>query len=209
MESQGGGNDPRAAAQVGLGVRTSGTSRTVGQGELTVTSNATDVAILGNGYFRAQLASGEQAYTRAGNFTLDASGRLVTQHGQVVEPGITIPADFSNLTIEADGTVEVTLAGASQPTQLGKIQLYTFTNPGGLSSIGDNLVQPTSGSGEALTARAGENGAGTLAEGQLEGSNVKAVEEMIDMIAAQRAYELNSKVIQSADQMLQKLTSLR
>ncbi len=206
-DPRGGGNP--APLQVGLGVRTSGTSRTFGQGEITVTSNATDVAILGAGFFRVQLPSGEQAYTRAGNFTLDASGRLVTQHGELVEPGISIPTDATNLTIKADGTLEVTQAGRTAPTQLGQLELYTFTNPGGLASIGSNLLQPTAGSGEALQARPGEEGAGTLAQGQLEGSNVKAVEEMIDMIAAQRAYELNSKVIQSADQMLQKLTSLR
>jgi len=202
----GGGPSP---LQVGLGVQTGSTTRSFGQGDLTTTSNPTDVAIQGTGFFGVQLPSGEPGYTRAGNFSLDATGRLVTQHGEVVDPGITVPPGATNLTIKADGTVTAVMPGRSDPAELGRIALYTFANPGGLTSIGNNLLAQSPGSGEAQQASPGEQGAGTLAQGVLEGANVRAVEEMIEMIAAQRAYELNSKVIQTADQMLQKLTSLR
>jgi flagellar basal-body rod protein FlgG len=195
--------------EVGLGVRTGTTTRSFSQGELTNTQNPTDVAVQGNGFFRVQLPSGDYAYTRAGNFSLDATGRLVTQHGEVVEPGITVPPDATQLTIKPDGTVSAVVAGSQNPSDLGQIQLYTFPNPGGLSGLGSNLLGQTAASGEAQQVKPGEQGAGTLAQGMLEGSNVQAVEEMIAMIATQRAYELNSKVITTADQMLQRLTNLR
>ena len=203
-----GGGQP-APIQVGLGVRTGSTTRSFGQGELAQTNNPLDLAIEGQGFFRVQRTSGESGYTRAGNFRVDATGRLVTQHGEAVEPGITVPADATEITIKPDGTLLAKVAGKDDPTEIGQIELYTFPNPGGLSAVGNNLFAQTAGSGEALRARPGENGTGTLAQGMLEGANVKAVEEMIDMIATQRAYELNSKVIQSADQMLQRLTTLR
>jgi len=203
-----GGNAP-APLQVGLGVRTGATTRTFGQGELITTSRPLDVAIEGAGFFRVQRASGDAAYTRAGNFNLDANGRLVTTHGEVVEPGITVPKDTEELTIRRDGTVLARVANTTDPVELGQIELHTFANPGGLSSLGSNLFQETPGSGEAQRLKPGEQGAGSLTQGYLEGANVKAVEEMIDMIATQRAYELNSKVIQTADQMLQRLTTLR
>ncbi len=206
-DARGGGNP--TPLQVGLGVRTGSTTRSFGQGELSNTQNPTDVAIQGSGFFRVQLPSGDFGYTRAGNFSLDATGRLVTQHGEVVEPGITVPPDATAITIKPDGTVTATLAGRPDPSELGQIELYTFTNPAGLSSTGNNLFVQTVGSGDAQRARPGEQGAGTLAQGMLEGANVKAVEEMIDMIACQRAYELNSKIISTADQMLQRLTNLR
>ena len=204
--SGGGGPVP---LQVGLGVQTGTTSRAFAQGDLTTTQNPTDVAIQGAGFFRVQQLSGDPGYTRAGNFSLDATGRLVTQHGEVVDPGITVPAGATNLTIKADGTVSVTMSGSTTPSDIGKINLYTFANPGGLSAIGNNLFAPSAGSGEAQSATPGLAGAGTLAQGVLEGANVQAVQEMVEMIAAQHGYELNSKVIQSADQMLQRLTSLR
>jgi len=203
-----GGNAP-SPLQVGLGVRTGATTRTFGQGELLTTNRPLDVAIEGAGFFRVQRASGDAAYTRAGNFNLDATGRLVTTHGEVVEPGITVPKDTEELTIRRDGTVLAKVANTTDPVELGQIELYTFANPGGLSSLGSNLFQETPGSGEALRQKPGEQGAGALTQGYLEGANVKAVEEMIDMIATQRAYELNSKVIQTADQMLQRLTTIR
>jgi flagellar basal-body rod protein FlgG len=206
-DARGGGNP--TPLQVGLGVRTGSTTRSFGQGELSNTQNPTDVAIQGNGFFRVQLPTGDFGYTRAGNFSLDATGRLVTQHGEVVEPGITVPPDATAITIKPDGTVTATLAGRAEPSELGQIELYTFTNPAGLNSTGNNLFAQTVGSGDAQRARPGEQGAGTLAQGMLEGANVKAVEEMIDMIACQRAYELNSKIISTADQMLQRLTNLR
>ena len=206
-DARGGGNP--TPLQVGLGVRTGSTTRSFGQGELSNTQNPTDVAIQGSGFFRVQLPTGDFGYTRAGNFSLDATGRLVTQHGEVVEPGITVPPDATAITIKPDGTVTATLAGRTDPSELGQIELYTFTNPAGLNSTGNNLFVQTVGSGDAQRARPGEQGAGTLAQGMLEGANVKAVEEMIDMIACQRAYELNSKIITTADQMLQRLTNLR
>ena len=206
-DARGGGNP--TPLQVGLGVRTGSTTRSFGQGELSNTQNPTDLAIQGSGFFRVQLPSGDFGYTRAGNFSLDATGRLVTQHGEVVEPGITVPPDATAITIKPDGTVTATLAGRPDPSELGQIELYTFTNPAGLNSTGNNLFVQTVGSGDAQRARPGEQGAGTLAQGMLEGANVKAVEEMIDMIACQRAYELNSKIITTADQMLQRLSNLR
>jgi flagellar basal-body rod protein FlgG len=203
-----GGGQP-SPLQVGLGVRTGSTTRSFGQGELGATGNPLDLAIQGGGFFRVQRIGGESGYTRAGNFTVDATGRLVTAHGQIVEPGITVPPDATHITVNADGTVLAQVAGRDDQTTLGQLELYTFPNAGGLSSLGDNLFAQTGGSGEAQRSRPGEGGTGTIAQGMLEGANVKAVEEMIDMISTQRAYELNSKVIQSADQMLQRLTSLR
>jgi flagellar basal-body rod protein FlgG len=203
-----GGGQP-APLQVGLGVRAGSTARSFGQGELVSTGNPLDLAIEGQGFFRVQRPNGDPAYTRAGNLRVDASGRVVTPHGEVVDPGITIPPDATQVTVKPDGTVLATLPGRQDETELGQLELYTFPNPAGLSATGNNLFAANAASGDALRSRPGENGTGTIAQGMLEGANVKAVEEMIDMIATQRAYELNSKVIQSADQMLQRLTSLR
>ncbi|HEY7725426.1 MAG TPA: flagellar basal-body rod protein FlgG [Anaeromyxobacteraceae bacterium] len=203
-----GGNDP-TPLQVGLGVRTGSTSRSFAQGDMTATQNPLDLAIEGPGFFRVQRLAGDFAYTRAGNFKVDATGRLVTQHGEIVEPGITVPADAVELSIRPDGTVAARTASSTDPMELGQVELHLFPNAGGLSSIGSNLFQETAASGVPQRVRPGEQGSGQLAQGYLEGANVKAVEEMIDMIATQRAYELNSKVIQTADQMLQRLTNLR
>jgi flagellar basal-body rod protein FlgG len=205
--AQGGG--PPAPLQVGLGVRTGATTRSLAQGDMLNTQNPLDLAIGGAGFFRVQRPSGELAYTRAGNLQVDATGRLCTQQGFVIEPGITIPHDATQVSIRADGTVSATVPGHDQPTEVGQIDLAMFANPTGLESIGDNLLVETAASGSALVSKPGTDGAGTLTQGALEGANVKAVEEMIDMITTQRAYEMNSKVIQTADQMLQKLTSLR
>jgi flagellar basal-body rod protein FlgG len=195
--------------QVGLGVRTAGVTRLQTQGDLLNTGNATDVAIQGNGYFRVQQANGDYAYTRAGSFHVDANGKLTTLTGEVIDPGITIPSSMTNLTIGADGTVTATVAGQTQPNELGQITLSTFVNPSSLQSIGNNLMVASAGSGQPTQVKPGDQGTGTLAQGFLENANVQAVTEMVDMISAQRAYELNSKVIQTADQMLQKLTTLR
>jgi flagellar basal-body rod protein FlgG len=203
-----GGTAP-SPLQVGLGVRNGATTRSFSQGDMLNTSNPLDVAIEGAGFFKVQRASGEPAYTRAGNFRVDATGRLVTQRGELVEPGITVPPEATGVTIQPDGTVHAKVSGREEPVELGQIELVSFTNPAGLSAIGGNLFEQTVASGEALTTRPGEGGTGQLAQGYLENANVKAVEEMIDMISTQRAYELNSKVIQSADQMLQRLTQLR
>jgi flagellar basal-body rod protein FlgG len=203
------GGTPPSPLQVGLGVRPGATTRSFSQGDMLVTSNPLDVAIEGGGFFKVQRPSGEPAYTRAGNFRVDATGRLVTQRGELVEPGITVPPEATGLTIEPDGTVLAKVSGREEPVELGQIELATFTNPSGLTALGGNLFEQTAASGEATTSRPGENGVGQLAQGYLENANVKAVEEMIDMITTQRSYELNSKVIQSADQMLQRLTQLR
>ena len=203
-----GGTAP-APLQVGLGVRTGSTTRTFSQGELTGTHNQLDFAIEGDGFFRVMRPDGTAAFTRAGNFRVDATGRMVTQRGELVDPEITVPLDALAVTVTADGTVTAKVPGRDAPEEIGKMQLATFPNTSGLEAVGGNLYVQTEGSGEALTVRPGEQGAGTISQGFLEGSNVKAVEEMIDMIAVQRAYELNSKVISTADQMLQRLTQMR
>ncbi|MBC8134060.1 MAG: flagellar hook-basal body complex protein, partial [Deltaproteobacteria bacterium] len=166
-------------------------------------------AIEGAGFFRVQRASGEVAFTRAGNLRVDETGRLVTQHGEIVEPGITVPPETTRLTFRPNGTVLASLPNKQDGTELGQLQLTIFTNPAALEAIGHNLFQPTGASGQEIQVRPGEQGAGAIAQGFLEGANVKAVEEMIDMISTQRSYEMNSKVIQTADQMLQRLTQLR
>ena len=203
-----GGGQP-TPLQVGLGVKTGSTTRAMGQGDMLNTQNPLDLAIEGNGYFRVQLPSGDIAFTRAGNLRVDETGRLVTQHGEIIEPAITVPQETTGLTVKSDGTVLATLPGKTDPTELGQIQLTTFTNPAALNAMGHNLFQPTGASGQEQQLKPGERGAGTLSQGFLESSNVQAVEEMIDMISTQRSYEMNSKVIQTADQMLQRLTQLR
>ncbi|MES1206115.1 MAG: flagellar basal-body rod protein FlgG [Pseudomonadota bacterium] len=206
-QGQGGGSP--SPLQVGLGVRTESTTRSFAQGDLQNTQNPLDVAIQGGGFLRVQRSNGELAYTRAGNLRVDAEGRLVTQQGELMQPPVTIPKDATAVTIQTDGTVLVTMPGKTDPTQAGTIELSVFPNPGGLESLGDNLLTETAASGAPVNVKPGEQGAGTLSQGFLETANVKAVEEMIDMITTQRAYEMNSKVIQTADQMLQRLTSLR
>jgi flagellar basal-body rod protein FlgG len=203
-----GGGQP-GPLQVGLGVRTGSTTRSMGQGDMVGTQNPYDIAIEGSGFFRVQRPTGDIAFTRAGNFRIDETGRLVTQRGELVEPAITVPPETTTLTIKPDGTVLAQVPGRTDPTQLGQLELTTFTNPGALEAIGGNLFQPTGATGQELQVKPGEQGIGTLSQGFLETANVKAVEEMVDMITTQRAYEMNSKVIQTADQMLQKLTSLR
>ncbi|HEY5285069.1 MAG TPA: flagellar basal-body rod protein FlgG [Polyangia bacterium] len=203
---QGGGRPE--PLQVGLGVRTATTTRSFAQGDMTATQNPLDLAIEGGGFLRIQRANGEFGYTRAGNLRVDATGRLVTQTGEVVDPGMTIPQDATSITIRADGTVLVAVPGKVDPTELGTLHLALFTNPGGLDALGNNLYGATVASGEPVLVKPGEQGAGSISQGYLENANVQAVQEMVDMITTQRAYEMNSKVIQSADQMLQRLTQL-
>jgi flagellar basal-body rod protein FlgG len=205
--------DPRGGAnptplQVGLGVRTGSTNRSFSQGDLVTTGNPLDLAIQGGGFFRVQRSSGEYGYSRAGNLRADSTGRVVTMNGESLDPEITLPTDTAKVTVNADGTVLATNSAGTQQ-QVGQISLYLFTNPGGLEAIGGNLLVQTAASGEPTTATPGQTGAGSLAQGFLEGANVKAVEEMVDMIATQRAYELNTNVIKTADQMLQRVTNLR
>ena len=203
-----GGGQP-APLQVGLGVRTGSTTRSMAQGDMVSTQNQYDVAIEGNGYFRVQRTNGDIAFTRAGNFRVDDTGRLVTQRGELLEPGITVPPDTIAVTVQPDGTVLAKVPNRTDQTTLGRIDLTTFTNPGALEAIGGNLFQPTAASGQELQVHPGDQGVGTLSQGFLETANVQAVVEMVDMISTQRSYEMNSKVIQTADQMLQRLTSLR
>jgi flagellar basal-body rod protein FlgG len=204
-----GGTSP-VPLQVGLGVRTSGTSRSFTQGDYSQTDNPLDLAIQGDGLFRVTQPNGEYAYTRAGNFKVDAEGRLVTQRGELIEPQIVIPKDTTSIAISEQGVVSVeTATTQGKPTELGQLELCTFVNPAGLSAIGGNLFIETAASGGAMIGRPGEQGSGTILQSALESSNVKAVEEMVAMISTQRSYELNSKVIQTADQMLQKLSNLR
>jgi flagellar basal-body rod protein FlgG len=203
-----GGGQP-GPLQVGLGVRTGTTTRSMAAGDRINTQNQYDLAIDGAGYFRVQRPNGDVAYTRAGNLRIDQTGRLVTQSGDMIEPNITVPTETLSVTVRPDGTVLAQLPGRTDPQELGQLELTTFTNPGALQSIGNNLLQPTAASGQELRQKPGEQGLGTLSQGFLEGANVKAVEEMIDMITTQRSYEMNSKVITTADQMLQRLTNLR
>lgn len=198
-----------APLQVGLGVKPVATTRSYAQGDLVNTQNPLDLAIEGPGFFRVQRTNGEFGYTRAGNFRVDANGQLQTQRGEAIEPSINVPHDAMAVTVRADGTVTAKTPGRDDLTELGRLELVMFPNPGAMESIGGNLMSANAASGDPFVVKPGEQGAGLLSQGFLESSNVEAVEEMINMITTQRSYELNSKVIQTADQMLQKLTSLR
>jgi flagellar basal-body rod protein FlgG len=203
-----GGVSP-APVQVGLGVRNVSTTRSQAEGDLLTTQNPYDVAIEGTGFFRVVKPSGDFAFTRAGNFRVDSMGRMVTQRGELLDGNISVPLEATQVTIRPDGTVAARVPGKDDLVDLGRIELTMFTNPSGLEAQGGNLFFAGEAAGQQMQVRPGEAGAGSLAQGFLEGSNVKAVEEMVDLISTQRSYELNSKVIQTADQMLQRLTNLR
>ena len=203
-----GGTNP-VPIQVGLGVRTASTARSQQMGDLEATNNPLDVAVQGAGFFRVTRPSGEFAYTRAGNFRVDGMGRLTTQRGEQLDANISIPLEATKVNIDAAGKVTATIQGKDTEQDLGQLELTLFTNPAGLEAIGGNLFMPNEAAGQAMQVKPGEMASGSLAQGYLETSNVKAVEEMVDLISTQRAYELNSKVIQTADAMLQRLTSLR
>jgi len=194
--------------QVGLGVRTAASTRNFSQGALQNTGNNLDVAVKGQGFFQIQLPDGSTGYTRDGAFQLDAGGQIVTSAGYVLQPGITVPANATSLVIAENGSVQVTVPGQTAVQTLGQIQLASFVNPAGLDPRGGNLYAETSASGTPNAAAPGSNGLGSLARGFVEGSNVNVVEELVGMIATQRAYELNSKAIQTSDQMLQRLAQL-
>jgi flagellar basal-body rod protein FlgG len=191
--------------QVGLGVRAVATSRQFSQGTLTQTYNNLDVAIQGKGFFQITMPDGTTGYTRDGSFQLDAQGQLVTNNGYLVQPGITVPSNATNITIANDGTVTATVAGQVAPQNLGQIQLATFINPAGLDPKGQNLFAETPASGAPQTAAPTVQGMGSVSQGFVESSNVNVVQELVTMIQTQRAYELNSKAIQTSDQMLQRL----
>jgi flagellar basal-body rod protein FlgG len=195
--------------QIGHGTRLVATQKVFMQGDFQHTENQFDMAIEGDGFFQIVQANGDLAYSRAGNFKIDSEGRLVTPDGMLMEPEISIPVDSLAVSIATDGTVSVQEPGQSSPVEVGTIQLARFANPAGLESIGRNLFTITAASGEATTGNPGEDGFGTIAQGYLEMSNVSVVDEMVNMITAQRAYEINSKAIQAADEMLQAANNLK
>jgi flagellar basal-body rod protein FlgG len=203
------GNQVPTGIQLGQGTRPVATQKIFLQGDYQHTQNELDMSIEGNGFFQVLQPSGEVAYTRAGAFKLDSEGRIVNSDGYFIEPAIAVPTDTVQISIGTDGTVSVLQAGETEPTEIGTIQLARFVNPAGLNSIGRSLYLPTSASGDAITGTAGEDGFGTIAQGYLEMSNVRVVEEMVNMIVAQRAYEINSKGIQAADEMLQMANNVK
>jgi flagellar basal-body rod protein FlgG len=202
------GNILPAGVELGSGVKTVGTPRLMTQGALMPTGKETDVAIRGEGFFPISLPDGRTAYTRDGSFAIDATGRLVTAQGNLINPAITVPANATGLTINAQGQVMVTPAGTTTPTQIGQIQLAMFVNKSGLQGIGDNLFLETPSSGAAQLGNPGALGYGNLMQSNLEQANVEAVSEISDLIAAQRAYEMNAKVVTAADQMLQSTSGM-
>lgn len=194
--------------QIGTGVRPVATERVHTQGNLQATGNSLDIAIQGDGFFQVLLPDGTTAYTRDGAFQLNAEGQLVTASGYQVQPAIVIPPNVLSVTVSKDGIVSVTQVGSAAPVQIGQLQMATFINNAGLQSYGENLYLETGSSGAAQTNAPGSNGAGLLNQGFVETSNVNVVEELVNMIQTQRAYEINSKAIQTSDQMLQRLSQL-
>ncbi|MDK2123738.1 flagellar basal-body rod protein FlgG [Parachitinimonas caeni] len=194
--------------QLGTGVKPVATERIHGQGNLQLTDNPFDLAVSGEGFFQIQMPDGSTGYTRDGAFHVNSTGQLVTSSGYPVLPGITVPQGATRFSVSRDGVVSVTTQGQAQPTQLGNLQLATFINNGGLQSIGENLYLETAASGAPITGAPGSNGLGVLNQSYVETSNVNITEELISMIQAQRAYEINSRSIQTSDQMLQRLTQI-
>lgn len=188
--------------QIGLGARSISSERLFSQGDFKQTENPLDMVIEGSGFFQVRLANGEMAYTRAGSFHLNAEGQVVTATGESLEPAVTVPREATSITIGTDGTVSVTMPGQANAQNVGQIQLASFANPAGLEAIGRNLFKETAASGSATTGSPDSQGLGRVNQGFIENSNVNVVEELVSMIAAQRAYETNSKVITAADRML-------
>lgn len=205
----GDGTTAPSGTEVGLGTRLVSTAREQSQGELHQTGNPLDLAIEGHGFLPVTLPSGETGYTRNGAMQLSAEGRLVTSEGYAIGGEITVPPEAQSISIAVDGTVSARIPGETQAIELGKIQLATFVNPSGLEAQGGTLFKETTASGAAVLGAPGEGGAGTLRQGMLEVSNVNVVTEMIDLIAGQRAYEINSRVIKAADDMLGQTAQLR
>lgn len=198
-----------AGLQIGLGARSVASEIIQAQGNLNLTGNSFDISIRGQGFFQVRLPSGEIAHTRSGTFHLDAQGNIVTSDGDPLEPAVTIPSDSIAVTIGSDGTVSVTQPGQQQAQQVGNIQLALFPNPSGLNSIGRNLFLPTTASGDPIVGTpGGAEGLGDVVQGMLEESNVNVVEEFIQMILTQRAYESNSRVVRAADEMYQQLNNM-
>ena len=189
--------------QLGTGVRVTGTQKEFTEGSIEVTEKSLDVAVVGRGFFEVLLPDGSSAYTRNGQFHLNSNGEVVTGRGYVVQPGLTVPNNAQSITISTDGIVEVALAGQATPSQIGTLQVVDFINPAGLQAMGTNLFVETAASGNPQQGTPGTNGLGSIEQGALENSNVEVVEELVNMITTQRTYEMNSKVISTADQMLQ------
>lgn len=207
--SSGGSTSAPLALQVGLGSRFSANSVNNSQGPLNSTGNPTDLAIQGEGFFQVQRPDGSTAYTRDGSFKRDADGILVTSDGYHLLPEITIPEGATSVSISPTGAVSAVLPGQNDPQSLGQITIATFTNPSGLTRIGQNLYTSGGASGDPKVGNPGDTGAGTVQSGFLEGSNVQVVDEMVRMITAQRSYEINSKAIQTADDMLNTINGLK
>jgi flagellar basal-body rod protein FlgG len=197
------------AVQVGLGTALAATGNDFSEGALQSTTNPMDVAIVGSGFFQVQRTDGSVAYTRDGSFKADASGQLVTSDGYPLDPAISVPTNATSISISATGLVSAVVPGQNDPQQVGQIQLAVFPNPAGLTRIGQNLYVAGGASGDAQLTNPGTTGAGELKSGFLEGSNVQVVEEMVKMIMAQRAYEINSKAIQTSDEMLSTINNLK
>ena len=195
--------------QIGLGTRTASNEIIFSQGNFQETDNPLDLTIQGNGFFQVLLPTGQTAYTRDGGFELDNNGNLVTSSGNLVQPQITIPSQAQSITIAGDGTVTYTQPGQTASSVAGQIQLALFPNPAGLNSVGQNLFEPTDASGNPTVGNpGGQEGLGSLMQGYVEGSNVSVVEEFVNMIISQRAYEANSKVVKAADEMYQQINNI-
>ncbi|MFP6889771.1 MAG: flagellar basal-body rod protein FlgG [Nitrospinota bacterium] len=203
------GNQIPTGLQIGAGVRPASTSRIFTEGEFKRTDNELDVAIEGDGFFQVTLPTGQTAYSRSGAFKVNSTGELVTSEGFRITPGVTIPTTALNVTIGTDGTVSVINAGSTAPTTVGDLTLVKFQNPAGLNSVGRNLLLETTASGAPLTGTPGTQGFGTIAQGFVENSNVKVVDELVALIEAQRAYEINSRTVQTADEMLRTVSDLK
>jgi len=207
-EASSAGTQVPTGIQIGLGVKATSVDSIFSEGSFQQTDNPLDLTIQGRGFFQVQLPNGDTAYTRDGKFSIDSQGQIVTQNGDPVLPGITIPTDAQTIQIAPDGTVSVVQPGATQSV-VGQIQIADFINPAGLTHLGSNMYQPSNASGQAVIGNPSENGLGSVGQGMLEMSNVSMVEEMVNLIAGQRAYEMNSKAIQAADQMLQTANNVR
>lgn len=198
-----------AGVQVGVGVKAAAVYRITEQGNLLKTDNSLDVAIQGHGFFQIQMPDGTTSYTRAGSFQLSPTGEIVTTDGLIVQPGITLPADTESVTVNANGQVIAQIAGQTAPVTVGQFELANFANEAGLANIGNNLLKETAASGTPVTGAPAATGFGTIQQGFLETSNVNVVQEITNLITAQRAYEMNSKVIQVSDEMSNSLNQLR
>jgi flagellar basal-body rod protein FlgG len=203
------GGSPPSELQVGDGTVPSSTTRNFGQGDLTPTQNQLDFGIQGDGFFRVRMPDGSEAYSRDGSFKISGDGNIVTSDGYLVEPGFTVPADTTGITVAVDGTVQATVSGQTNPVTLGQFELAKFVNPDGLHAVGSNLYKETVASGTPILGNANTTGFGSIQQGYLESSNVSIVNEMVKMIEAERAYELNSKAVQTANNMMQLANNLK